>query len=105
MAALNIPPSKRETLNIRIKPEERNLIDRAAKARGKNRTDFVLEAARSAAEETLLDQALIAISPKAYAAFLARLDMPPRTNDRLRKTMQAVAPWTQVKSQVKKVKD
>ncbi|TIU44113.1 MAG: DUF1778 domain-containing protein, partial [Mesorhizobium sp.] len=74
-------------------PEERSLIDRAAKARGKNRTDFVLEAARMAAEEALLDQAIIAASPAAYAAFLARLDMPPDPNERLRKTMQTPAPW------------
>lgn len=86
-------PNKRETLNIRIKPEERTLIDRAAKARGKNRTDFVLDAARSAAEEALLDQAIIAASPNAYAAFLARLDMPPQPNERLRKTMKTPAPW------------
>jgi uncharacterized protein (DUF1778 family) len=86
-------PKKRETLNIRIKPEERRLIDRAAKVRGKNRTDFVLEAARSAAEEALLDQSIITASPEAYAAFLARLDMPPQPNDRLRKTMQTPAPW------------
>ena len=93
MPTSSAAPSKRETLNIRIKPEERNLIDRAAKARGKNRTDFVLDAARAAAEETLLDQVLIAASPQAYAAFLARLDMPPQSNERLRKTMQTKAPW------------
>jgi uncharacterized protein (DUF1778 family) len=93
MPTPNSAPKKRETLNIRIKPEERNLIDRAARARGKNRTDFVLEAARMAAEETLLDQAIIAASPEAYAAFLARLDMPPQPNERLRKTMQTEAPW------------
>jgi uncharacterized protein (DUF1778 family) len=51
MPTLNETPSKRETLNIRIKPEERSLIDRAAKTRGKNRTDFILDAARLAAEE------------------------------------------------------
>lgn len=93
MPTLNTTPSKRETLNIRIKPEERTLIDRAAKARGKNRTDFVLEAARAAAEETLLDQTLITASPEGYAAFLARLDMPPQPNEMLRKTMQTPAPW------------
>jgi uncharacterized protein (DUF1778 family) len=85
--------NKRETLNIRIKPEERSLIDRAAEARGKNRTDFVLEAARMAAEEALLDQAIIAASPEAYTAFLARLDMPPEPNERLLKTMRTSAPW------------
>ncbi|MDM0082828.1 DUF1778 domain-containing protein [Variovorax sp. J31P179] len=86
-------PSKRETLNIRIKPEERDLIDRAARARGKNRTDFMLDAARAAAEETLLDQVLVAASPQAYAAFLARLDMPLQSNERLRKTMRTKTPW------------
>ena len=84
---------KRETLNIRIKPEERNLIDRAAKTRGKNRTDFILEAARRAAEDALLDQVIISVSPEAYSEFLARLDMPPKPNERLRKTMQTPAPW------------
>ena len=84
---------KRETLNIRIKPEERNLIDRAAKTRGKNRTDFILEAARLAAEDALLDQVIISESPEAYSEFLARLDMPPKPNERLRKTMQTPAPW------------
>ena len=84
---------KRETLNIRIKPEERNLIDRAAKTRGKNRTDFILEAARLAAEDALLDQVIISVSPEAYLEFLARLDIPPKPNERLRKTMQTPAPW------------
>ena len=85
--------SKRETLNIRIQPEERGLIDRAAKVRGKNRTDFILDAARSAAEEALLDQVLIAVSPAAYAEFLARLDSAPNPSEQLRKTMQTPAPW------------
>ena len=84
---------KRETLNIRIKPAERTLIDRAAQVRGKNRTDFILDAARSAAEEALLDQALLTVTPQAYAAFLKRLDAPARPNERLRKTMQTPAPW------------
>ena len=84
---------KRETLNIRIKPEERNLIDRAAKTRGKNRTDFILEAARLAAEDALLDQVIFSVSPEAYAQFLARLDMPPKPNARLLKTMQTTPPW------------
>ena len=54
MAITTPETSKRETLNLRIKPEERGLIDRAAQLLGKNRTDFMLEAARRAAEEALL---------------------------------------------------
>jgi uncharacterized protein (DUF1778 family) len=93
MISANTDQPKRETLNIRIKPEERSLIDRAAKARGKNRTEFVLEAARIAAEEAILDQAILSVTPEAYQAFFEQLDLPPKPNERLRKTMQAPAPW------------
>jgi uncharacterized protein (DUF1778 family) len=60
---------------------------------GKNRTDFVLDAARRAAEETLLDRTVFVLDPEAYAEFLARLDAPPQPNERLRKTMQTPSPW------------
>jgi len=84
---------RRDTLNLRIKPEERGLIDRAATLTGKTRTDFVLEAARRAAEEALLDRTVFKVSPETYADFVARLDEPPKPNDRLRRTMQSVPPW------------
>ena len=85
--------AKRITLNIRIKPELRGLIDRAAELSGKNRTDFVLDAARVAAEDALLDRTVFVVNPKAYAQFLARLDAPPRPNARLRRSMQITVPW------------
>jgi uncharacterized protein (DUF1778 family) len=84
---------KRASLNIRIKPAERSLIDRAARLQGKNRTDFMLDAARRVAEEALLDRTVLAASPKAYAEFLARLDAPPKPNQRLRRSMRGPAPW------------
>ena len=83
----------RETLNLRIPAAERSLIDRAAASAGKTRTDFVLEAARRAAEETLLDRALMVVSPKAYDEFRARLDRPAQPNKRLKRTMRAKPPW------------
>ncbi len=83
----------RNTLNLRIKPEERDLIDMAAKVKGKNRTDFILEAARNMAEETLLERTIFWASPEAYAEFLILLDAPAQPNERLRKTMQTTAPW------------
>lgn len=88
--------AKRETLNIRIRPEVRSLIDRAAKSRGKNRTDFILDSARQAAEDALLDQVVMTVSPEAFAQFQARLDMPPQPNARLRQTMLTPAPWERV---------
>ena len=67
-------PHKRESLNIRIKPELRGLIDRAA-------------------EEALLDRTYFAVDAKAYSKFLAKLDAPPKPNARLRRTMQTAPPW------------
>jgi uncharacterized protein (DUF1778 family) len=83
----------RDTLNIRIKAEDRGLIDRAAEALGKTRTDFMLEASRRAAEEALLERRVFLAGPQAYEQFLARLDAPPRPNDRLRRTLTTKAPW------------
>ncbi len=83
----------RTSLNIRIKPEERGLIDRAARARGQNRTDFILDAARRAAEDALLDRAMLVVDPKGYGEFLRRLDARPKPNARLRRTMRTPAPW------------
>lgn len=85
--------TKRDTLNIRIKPELRGLIDRAASLVGKNRTDFVLEAARHAAEDALLDRRVFAVDSKTYEEFLARLDAPPKPNVRLRRALETPAPW------------
>jgi uncharacterized protein (DUF1778 family) len=85
--------TKRESLNIRIKPEIRLLIDRAAELVGKNRTDFVLDAARQAAQEALLDRTLLMVDERAYTEFLARLDAPPEPNDRLCRSLTTQAPW------------
>ena len=93
MPTMTEASADRDALKLRIKPEVRGLIDRAAALCGTNRTDFILEAAKAAAEEALLDQRQISVSPKAYAEFLNRLDQPPRPNERMRKTMQSSAPW------------
>lgn len=93
-----MPPSqktrvRRLTLNIRIQPELRALIDQAASLSSKNRTDFVLEAARQAAEDALMDRTVFAVGPKAYQEFLDRLDAPPQPNARLRRSLTTLAPW------------
>lgn len=93
MTATKDISAKRESLTIRIKAEEKSLIDQAARVRGKSRTDFILDAARQAAQDAILDQTVIAVTPAAYEAFLARLEGPPRVNVRLRRTMRTRPPW------------
>lgn len=85
--------ARRGTLNLRIGTAERDLIDVAARATGKTRTDFILEAARRAAEDALLDRSVFAVGAKAYAEFLKRLDAPAKPNAQLRRTMLAKPPW------------
>jgi uncharacterized protein (DUF1778 family) len=86
-------PQTRDINRARVRSEDRNLIDRAARLLGKSRTDFLLETARRAAQDALLDQTLFRVSPSLYAEFVARLDAPPAANDRLRRTMTTPAPW------------
>ncbi|MCY1307679.1 hypothetical protein D9M68_302490 [compost metagenome] len=86
-------PDASVPLNMRIKPATRNLIDRAAELLGKTRTDFMLEASERRAEEVLLDRSVFTVSPEIYAEYLARLDAPAQTNERLRRTMSTKAPW------------
>jgi uncharacterized protein (DUF1778 family) len=86
-------PETREALNMRVRPEVRSLIDHAAALTGKNRTDFVLDAARSAAQNALLDQSVLSLSEKSHAAFVALLDAPPQASERLRKTMRTKPVW------------
>lgn len=84
---------RRGMINIRIRPEVRELIDQAASLQGKSRSDFMLEAARRAAEEALLDRTLIRVDQETYARFVALLDAPPTSNESLRRLMNTPAPW------------
>ena len=94
MAAISTKrPLRRDTLNLRIKPDERGLIDRAAQLTGKTRTDFVLDAARRAAVETLTERTLFSVDAATYARFLVALDAPLRPNAKLARTMQTPPPW------------
>ncbi|NBX05980.1 MAG: DUF1778 domain-containing protein [Betaproteobacteria bacterium] len=43
-------------INLRALPQQRKLIDQAAQLLGKNRSDFMLEAACDKAQSVLLDQ-------------------------------------------------
>jgi uncharacterized protein (DUF1778 family) len=81
------------TINLRADLATRTLIDRAAEQVGKNRSAFMLEAARREATGVLLDQRLFLLDDKAYTQFLAVLDQPPAENRRLRRLLRTKAAW------------
>ena len=81
------------TISIRAKAGQRDLIDQAADRLGRSRSDFMLEAACRQAEDVLLDQTFFTLDAKGFAAFQKMLDRPPAPTDRLRRTLEARAPW------------
>lgn len=85
--------AKTSVMNLRIQPTTRDLIDQAAQAAGKNRTDFVIEAARREAEAVLLDRRLFSLSGEAFKAFTAALDKPPSKNAQLKRLLETPSPW------------
>jgi uncharacterized protein (DUF1778 family) len=81
------------TINIRTTARERALIDQAAAAQGKTRSDFMLEAAHREAVDTILNKTLFQVDAAIYKKFAAMLDAPPKGNAKLRELMQTNAPW------------
>jgi uncharacterized protein (DUF1778 family) len=80
-------------INIRAKKGQRDLIDQAASALGKNRSDFMLETACREAETVLLDRRVFALDEATWERFNALLDAPPRELPQLRKLLSTKAPW------------
>ena len=83
------------TINIRARQRQRDLIDEAAAVLGRNRSDFMLEAACREAESVLLDRRVFALDEATWERFTALLDAPPRDLPQLRKLLSTPAPWEQ----------
>jgi uncharacterized protein (DUF1778 family) len=82
-----------ETINLRASRKQKALIDRAAEALGRSRSDFMLETACREAETVLLDQRYFSLSEDAFKRFTAMLDKPTASNPKLRQLFQTKAPW------------
>ena len=75
------------SINLRALAEQRDLIDYAAQLLGKNRSDFMLEAACDKARTIVLDQVFFNLDNEKYQQFLAMLDAPPIPNIGLERLM------------------
>ena len=84
--------SRSPTISLRVPTQRRELIDRAARATGKTRTQFILDSATRAAEEALLDRRVFHLDAAQYEAFERALDAPPRPSAALRKLLAQPAP-------------
>jgi len=82
-----------ENINLRVSRSQKALIDRAATALGRNRSDFMLETACREAESVLLDRRYFNLSEDEFRRFTAMLDKPPANNPRLARLLRSKAPW------------
>lgn len=86
-------PSSAGTINLRVSAAQKALIDRAADRLGKSRPEFMLDSARQAAENALLDQRLFLLDDAGYRRFAACLDKAVEPTDALRKLLSTRSPW------------
>jgi uncharacterized protein (DUF1778 family) len=83
------------TARVGLRSSESQVIvlRRAAEVAHKSLTDFILDSACLAAEQTLLDQRLFMATGKDHQALLDLLDRPARSNAGLKDLFSRTAPW------------
>lgn len=93
MAAVNTSSVRTMRVGLRTTPEQETVLRRAADVAHKSLTNFILDSACRAAEQTLLDQRLFMVSDEQYQALIDLLDSPAQDNPGLRDLFSRPAPW------------
>ncbi|MBK4737399.1 type II toxin-antitoxin system TacA family antitoxin [Noviherbaspirillum pedocola] len=93
MAAQTSAKARSARLGLRATPEQEAVLRRAASVAHKSLTDYILDSACLAAEQTLLDQRLFMATEEQYGAILDLFDQPERENEGVRELFQRQAPW------------
>ena len=85
--------SRSARLGLRATLEQEVVLRRAAEVAHKSLTDFILDSACQAAEQTLLDQRFFMVSGNQYQTLMDLLDRPAQNNDGLRDLFSRKTPW------------
>ncbi len=84
---------KEYPISMRLPEADVAMIDRAASLRGRSRTDFVRDAAVRAAEDVLMENRLIRMSPEGFADFMDALAAPAAPVPEMVELVERPAPW------------
>lgn len=87
-------PKRSATINLRLPESARRLIDEAAAALGKTRTEFMIDSAQRRAIDTLLDRRIIELDAEEWERFVSALENSPPPTENLRKLMRKKPLWT-----------
>lgn len=71
-------------LDLRVAPDEKELIDRAAALTGSNTTDFIRSTTLAAAREAVRIHEVIKLTAEGSRVFVEALINPPQPNEHLR---------------------
>lgn len=88
MTAIAKSKPKAERIDLRVSSTAKALLQRAAAARHKSVTEFVLDSAQTAAVEALADRREFLLDKKQWNAFLAALDAPTKKKPRMEKLLK-----------------
>lgn len=88
MTAIAKTKPKEERIDLRVSATAKALLQRAAAARQKSVSEFVLDSAQTAAVEALTDRREFLLDKKQWAAFLEALDAKPKKKPRLEKLLK-----------------
>lgn len=80
-------------LGLRATAEQEMVLRRAAQVAHKSLTDYILDSACLAAEQTLLDQRLFMVTGSQYQTLMDLLDQPVQENEGLARLFSRTAPW------------
>jgi uncharacterized protein (DUF1778 family) len=86
-------PKTEHPLSMRLPAGDVELIDRAARIRGRSRTEFVRDAAVRAAEDVVMERSIVRMSGEGFSAFARAIAGSGRAVTALVKVLKRQAPW------------
>ncbi|HAU1153064.1 TPA: DUF1778 domain-containing protein [Legionella pneumophila] len=84
---------KSSRIGLRISPIQERAIKLASEIKEKSLSEFILDTAYQAAEQTLLDQRLFMVSNEKFENFSKLMDRSPMDNEGLKKLFSKPSPW------------
>lgn len=93
MTTSSLSSARSARLGVRATVEQEAMLRRAAEVAHKSLTDFILDSACLAAEQTLLDQRFFMVTGSQYEALMELLDQPEQHNKGLDELFSRTAPW------------
>ncbi len=79
---------KNDRIDLRLTPETKETIERAAMISGQSLSDFVVSASTEQAREVIRVSGGITLSPGDHALVLAALDSPPEPSPALKRAAE-----------------